>query len=137
MTPTELLAKLEAATVPTDKLDGALARYFLPQIYEPTDARFHIRKAPPAYTSSIDAAVTLCKQVLPGCRWAYTRAGYVVVFKYNMARDIILADLEPRREQIALALCTAVLRAYNAQEQHENLQLAQHKNLTGTEADND
>lgn len=107
MTLDELIARLEKATAPDRGLDRDIAFSFG---WDPDGIQ-----EPPAYTASIDAAMTL---VPAGMHWQLNSAGAP-----NSAWQaaVCRSDLEPQVEcwaysSPAIALCIAALRARNTGE---------------------
>ena len=64
--------------IPSRVLDAALHRRFVGSVLSLSSGHFVTGGLPvPSYTASIDAAVSLCAQVLPGCVWKmYSEEGY-------------------------------------------------------------
>lgn len=62
----------------------------------------------PAYTASLDAAMTLVPE---GCGWSLVQATYEKSYGCIESGDDRTPDLEARADTPALALCAAALRA--------------------------
>lgn len=116
MTLVELLKRLEGAEGPDMKLahDIALALGAEKKWFDVGDGdeewwlEWPDGKRVKNFTASIDAAVKLVEQVLPGKKWAYPESGWVRVID---EQGRTLGATEPKQDHIALALCTALIRA--------------------------
>lgn len=67
-----------------------------------------VRYAPPAYTASLDAAMTLVPE---GCGWSLVQATYEKSYGCIESGDDRTPDLEARAATPALVLCAAALRS--------------------------
>jgi hypothetical protein len=118
MTREELIAALESATGPDRGLDADIAM----AVQAWPDGAFIMRGAPgmigldggrcvsaPAYTSSIDAALTLVPE---GYRWSADCTGPKPYFRvWRMGRNVSRMDADAEGATPALALAAAALRA--------------------------
>ncbi len=114
----ELLERLEKAKGPDRELDKALIQYdnrddigvcWCPGVCKIPGK---VCVAIPLYTSSIDAAVALVEQVLPGWDYGMGSKGWGRVF--NQERLVTEC-----KRTIPLALCTALVKAKMAMENPE------------------
>ena len=106
-TLSELLGALESAREPSPELDLELAYAF-------TDESF----ATPKYTSSLDAAVSLCSAVLPEASWQ-VGPGHAIIFPRDSRIEQFYEHMARQAQGPALALCTAVVKAKIAMEAQE------------------
>lgn len=99
----ELLERLEKAEGPDFDLDVDIQKTFFGE----KDWLELCR----SYTSSLDAAVALCEQVLPGWEWTIDRARSCTLeppgYDFRLGKGLISED----GATPALALCTALVRA--------------------------
>lgn len=123
---TELLERVEAATGPDRRLSEDIAcllggysiareelgkRWFLYPGQNPAEAQFvsYLQTWTPDYASSLDAAVSLCKRVLPG--WAWSARDWLDGDK-PMAQVFGPFVYSANAATPSLALCAAIIRAY-------------------------
>ena len=109
---TSLIEKLEKAEGPDRFLDARICWALGLEPWAGTD-EIHlthfgigsrIDKRTPAYTSSIDAAVSLAERVLPGCRWELTTTGYKP--GASLVTDVGIVGAYGSTPAIALVLAT-------------------------------
>lgn len=125
----ELLEALESATEPSRELDDDLRKLFLPDFEKRcwcTGAcmKLHgVCVAVPKYTSSLDAAVSLCEAALPAwTAWEIRSRANKTRFHAEVSRVVdgeeeYIAASHPNP---ALALCTAICRAVMATQENHN-----------------
>lgn len=113
MTLKDLLHELEKAKGPSRQLDKRLAQLVAIDAIEGWRIDPYGCTDKPYFTQSIDAAVALCEQALPGLLCEVCNIGYATIWSVsphpaNRAQNG--SYWEPRATP-ALALCTAIVKA--------------------------
>jgi len=112
-----LIKRLEAGSRPDRELDCAV--YLTVNGLDPGDYKIRadiLHLAMPAYTSSLDACISLAERVLPGCDWGICRDKLIGECQAYIGRntedasDVVHHHAEPCR-----AFLIALLRAKEAE----------------------
>jgi hypothetical protein len=130
---TDLIKRLEEAEAGSRELDALVFRRFggpLPKEFAGYGVELtwqadgsatmpvgemQVRYDPPAYTTSLDAALALAERVLPGWGWEISHDDCIGNYYAWVGKDFYLRGpqehLRGIQENPALALCIAVLKA--------------------------
>ncbi len=133
--PNTLIDQLETADIGSTELDGKLMQF--------DSERVHMRISNthpdciiddlnggqiyllPKYTTSIDAAISLLKTILPNYRWEVTNVGYDEGYCQNNPTAWLSSPFSSNHTQIkgvakteALALCVAMLSALEQEKRY-------------------